>query len=401
MPNNHRSSPILLSSLSIVAGVGNLVGRDKLLLDRPQTDEAGQQVATASLVVGTTGTGTTEGLLADNSTSALAVDVEVTGSVAQGIVGDAENLAVLGEDGAGQTVVAGLVDLLADLGKVGLGGIGVGVDDQDGTEELAGEERVVGVAGVVDGGLDVPSLGGIVGTAGQQLQLGVVLGLIDHVGQLVEGGLVDDRTAEVGEVRGLADLDVLGLGNNVLDELVGDGRGHVGTGGGTALLALELEGSADSLDSRVADIGGLVDQVEVLTTGLTNNAGVAAVLALGDAVGDLAVEAAEHSSATGEVKGSKVGVVENGVGDLRGVTGDELDDVLGQTGLEEDLVDEPVGSDGGRRRLPDDNVTHQGGSTSQVTANGSEVERTDGVDESLQRTVFNTAGPVSFRSINC
>lgn len=379
-----------------VAGVGDVVGRAELLLDRTQADEARKQVSTARLVVGARGTRASEGLLSDDGAGALAVEVEVTGRVAQGVVGQTEHLAVPGEDGTRQTVITGLVDLLADLGEVGVGGILVGVDHEDRTEQLAGEERVVGVGGAVDGRLDVPALGGVVGASSHEFQLGVVLGLINDLGQLVERGLVDDGAAEVGEVGRLTNLELVGLGRDVFEELLGDRVGHVRAGGGTALLALEFKGTADGLDDGVTDICRLVDEMEVLSTGLTNDARVAAVLAIGDAVGDLSIEAAEDPGATGEVKSSEIGVVEHGVGDFFGLAGNELDDILGEAGLKEDLVDQPVGGNGRRRRLPDDNVAHQGGSTSQVTTDGREVERTDGVDESLQRAVFHAATSVSF-----
>ena len=142
----------------LVARVGNLVRRDELLLDRAQADEAGEQVSATGLVVRTTGTRTTERLLANNSTGALAVDVEVTGGVAEGFVRNFKGLAVLGEHGASQAIFTGLVDLLGDTSEVGLGGIAVGVDDEDGAEELAGKKGVVGVGCAVDSGLDVPDL---------------------------------------------------------------------------------------------------------------------------------------------------------------------------------------------------------------------------------------------------
>lgn len=144
MGNNNRrtnadpSQAHVISSLRI-AGVFNLVGRNEFLLDRAQADEPREQVPAAGLIVGSACAGTAEGLLADNCTGALAVDVEVTRCVAESILRNVNGLAVLREDGAGETVLAGLVDLLADLGKVSLCGVVVGVHDQDGAEELARE----------------------------------------------------------------------------------------------------------------------------------------------------------------------------------------------------------------------------------------------------------------------
>lgn len=96
------------------------------------------------------------------------------------------------------------------------------------------------------------------------------------------------------------------------------------------------------------------------------------------------------------MESGEVGVVEHGVGDFLGLSGNELNDILGKTGLKENLVNQPVGGDGGGRGLPDDNVAHQSRSSSKVTADGSEVEGTDGIDEALQRAVFHAATAVSF-----
>lgn len=62
------------------------------------------------------------------------------------------------EHGAGERVLGRLVDLLADLGE-GVGrSVVVDVGDEDGAEEFAGEEGVVRVRGLVDGGVDVVAL---------------------------------------------------------------------------------------------------------------------------------------------------------------------------------------------------------------------------------------------------
>lgn len=367
----------------LIAGVGNLVRRDELLLDRAQADEAGEQVSATSLVVRTTGTGTTERLLANNSTSALAVDVEVTGGVAEGFIRHLKGLAVLREHGASQAIFTGLVNLLGDTSEISLGGIVVGVDDDDGAKELASEKGVVGVGCAVDRRLDVPALGRVIGASSNQLKLGVVLGFVDDLAKLVERCLVDNGAAEVRELRRRADLQVLGLSSDLLHELIGDRGSHVCARGGTALLALEFECATNSLNSGVAHVGRLVNKVEVLAAGFSNNARVAAVLARGNPIGDLAIQAAENVGATGEKESREVGVVKNSLGHLFGLTRNKLDNVLGQTCLEQDLVDEPVGRNGRWGRLPEDNVTHQRRSTSQVTTNGGKVERADSVNETL------------------
>lgn len=160
-------------------------------------------------------------------------------------------------------------------------------------------------------------------------------------------------------------------------------------------MTLEFKGSADGLNGSVADIGRLVDEVEVLSTGFTDDTRIAAVLALGNSVGNLSVQRAENAGATGEVQGSKLTVIEDGVGNHLSITWDELDNILGQASLQQDLMNQPVGGNGRRRRLPDNHITHQSRGTSQVTSDSGEVEGTDGVDETFQRAVFNATEKVS------
>lgn len=378
------------SSLSLVARVLNSSGGVELLLDRADVDEAQQQVLASSLVVGTRGTSTTEGLLANNGTSRLAVDVEVTSGVAELLLSEADSLAVGSEHGTSQAVLRGRVNELADLAEGVGGSVVVDVGGQDGAEELVGQVRVVGVGGLIDGGVDEVALGGVVGAAGDELEVLVVLGGVNGARQLLEGRLVDHGAHEVGVLPGDALLDGLGVVDELLLELGPDRLGHVQARGGTALLALVLKGAADGLDGGVVEVGRLVDQVEVLATGLTNNAGVGLVAALSNTLANGSVQLAEDLSATGVVEGSEVFVGEDGLGDLDGVTGDELDDVLGQTGLEEDLVDEIGRSDTVVTGLPQDDVAQQSRGTSQVTTNGGEVEGADGVDETLESAVLGT-----------
>ena len=82
--------------------------------------------------------------------------------------------------------------------------------------------------------------------------------------------------------------------------------------------------------------------MEVFAAGFADDPRVAFVLSFCDAGGDFAVQAAEDGGAAGVVKGGEVAVGEDDVGDLDGITGEELNDVGGETGFHEDLVDEVV-----------------------------------------------------------
>ena len=57
----------------MVTGIRESRLREELLLDQTRAREATKNVRATSLVVGATGTGTTEGLLADQGSSGLAV----------------------------------------------------------------------------------------------------------------------------------------------------------------------------------------------------------------------------------------------------------------------------------------------------------------------------------------
>jgi hypothetical protein len=376
--------------LDLIAGVGDLGGRNELLLDGSNIDEAGQKVLATSLVVGSRGTRATEGLLANNGTSTLAVDVEVTGGVAEVLLGETRSLAISSEDSTSQTVVRGGLDELADIGHGVRGGVIVNVGGEDGTEEFGREEFVVWVGSGVDGRVDVVTLGRVVLATNDELEVLVALGLIDSTRELLERSLMDDGTHEVEVLGGVANLDGLNLGDELLLELGPYGLGDVESGSSTALLALELKSTTDSLLDSVINLGGGVDQVEVLAASLANDTGVASVSALSDTLTDGAVELTENTGAASVVEGSKLLVLKDNLGDVDGVTRDELDNVLGETSLNQDLVDEPVGGNGEVTGLPDNDVTEKSRGARQVTGNGSEVEGADSVDETLKGTVLET-----------
>lgn len=261
-------------TLNFIAGVGYLRGGIELLLDGTNVDESGQQVRAAGLVVGTRSTGTTKGLLTNYGTSALAVDVEVTSSVAQLVLSKVDSLTVAGKDGAGETVLGGGVDEFAGLAK-GIGcGVIVDVCGQDGTKEFSRQELVSGVGGLVNGWVNEVALGGVVFAASDELEFLVGLGLVDGTGQLLEGGSMDNGAAKVGVVPRLTDTNLFGLCGELLFKLGPNGLGNIYTRSSTALLTLELKGTTNSVLDGVVDVGRGMNQVEVLATSLTYDSGV-------------------------------------------------------------------------------------------------------------------------------
>ena len=84
----------------------------------------------------------------------------------------------------------------------------------------------------------------------------------------------------------------------------------------------------------------------------------------------------------GEVRGLK-----NNIRDHARVTGDEVDDPRGQAGLLQQAHHRPGAAHGVQGRLPQYDVTHENRGGNQVSADGREVERRDGVDETLKRPI--------------
>lgn len=199
---------------------------------------------------------------------------------------------------------------------------------------------------------------------------------------------MDDGTDEVVVLLGDTNGELLDLGNQLLLELGPHGLGDVEPGSSAALLSLVLEGASHGLLDRIVEISGGVDKMEVLATSLADNSRVRAVSTLSNALTNGTIQLSEDSSAAGVVKSSKLLVLKNDLGHLNGVSGHELDHILGQASLEEDVVDQPVGGNGEVTGLPDNDVTQQRRRSRQVTSDGSEVERADGIDETLKRSVL-------------
>lgn len=353
------------------------------LLDATGRDEAVEEGGGTGLVVGTTAASTTERLLADDGTSALVVDVEVTGGGTELVGGEDDGGTVLGEDGTGKGVASGGVDEVASgLELI----VGEDVSSDDGAKDLLGHGTVMGILGEEDGGVDEVTDAIVVGTTGDDLDALGGLGVIDVATDLVEGGLVDDGGSEVLKVTDITHGQGLDLTLETCTDAGPEALGAVETGEGRALLTLEFKGGTDGLVDDDVGVGGGMNEMEVLTTGLTDDTGVATVGV--DALANLPPELTEDVGGAGEVKGGKVTVGEDLTGNLLGITGNELDDAGGKTGFLEDLVDEVVGVGGGGRGLPDDDVTHEGGGGSEVTADGGEVEGGDGVNEALEGTEF-------------
>lgn len=129
----------------------------------------GEQVCTSSLFAGVTGKSTTERLLSSNSTGAIAVDLEVTSSVAQSRISNLDSLAVLSEDKNSQSIYARTIDLLTNFDEISLSSTIVTVDDNDRAELLAREKRVIRIRSAVNSGLNLLALGRVVRATNEKL----------------------------------------------------------------------------------------------------------------------------------------------------------------------------------------------------------------------------------------
>ena len=79
------------------------------------------------------------------------------------------------------------------------------------------------------------------------------------------------------------------------------------------------------------------------------------------------------------------------------LTRDEVDNAIRQTCLLEHLHQEVVGVQSRRRGFPDSNVTHHSGCHVQVRGDRGEVERCQGEDEALQRTILHAVQDTRIR----
>ena len=125
---------------------------------------------------------------------------------------------------------------------------------------------------------------------------------------------------------------------------------------------------------------------EILSACLADDARVGAVAA--DVLAHLLPHAVEDGGAAGEVNARQLRRVEQDVGDLHRVAGNEVDDARRQSRVFEQAQDVVAAQHRARRGLPDDRVAHLRRRGRQVAADGGEVERRDRVDEAFERTVI-------------
>ena len=140
----------------------------------------------------------------------------------------------------------------------------------------------------------------------------------------------------------------LDLGNFLqkllLEATLPNALGHIQPRKRRALLSLVLKRAPNTLQHGVPHFRALMDDMEVLSACLTNDAGVPFVLV--KVHRDVLPELLEHEGGAGEVQSSEGGMVYGLCNDLRWWAGHELDHTRWDACFSEDLIDEVVGVGG-------------------------------------------------------
>lgn len=132
-----------------------------------------------------------------------------------------------------------------------------------------------------------------------------------------------------------------------------------------------------------------MNQVEVLATGLANDARIRPVPTLSNSSANLTIKLAEDGSAACVVKSCKLLVREHFLCHQLRITRNELNDIRWESCFEEGLVQDVVAEDCVITWLPDHNISQESCHTRKVARNGSEVERGDSIDKAFQWPVLN------------
>lgn len=124
-------------------------------------------------------------------------------------------------------------------------------------------------------------------------------------------------------------------------------------------FTLVFEASPETLEHRITDFCGLVNNMEVLSTGFTDNPRVTSVFI--EIRSDILPKLPEYKGASGEVQRCKIGISDGLCHDFGRRPRHKLDDTRRDTGLRENLVNKVIRIGGCRRGLPNHNVPDQRG----------------------------------------
>ena len=283
---------LLLLSLEITR-IHDVIQFIILLLQRPRRSESHQQIDATRFIIGAAGSRPAKRLLPNHGPGGLAIDVKIAGRPAKAVLGLSDRNLVICEDGSREREAASLsVDDVEDVVELG---VGVDVGHEHGAEEFLLEEGVIGSFGDVKGGVDVEAFAPVVGASDRPLKLTVFVGGVDRLGDLIESRLIDHRAEEVLKILWRADLDGLELVLHRVEESGGLTLWEIDPRASRALLPGVLERSADGVSSRVFNVRGRMDQVEILSRRLAHHSGEIAVSVADNALGCLLVKRSKYA----------------------------------------------------------------------------------------------------------
>lgn len=289
----------------------------------------------------------------------LVVAVNPDGTGVEGVADTVGTGEVLGEDTRGKTVdgvVGGLDDLLLSL-ELG--------DDDDGAEDLLLDDLHVGLDVGEDGGLDEVAGLAVADTTGEDVGT-LLLAALNVVHDAVVLGLRDLGALEGSGVEGVTDSDLLRDGLELLDELVVDALLDVDTRTSAAGLAVVEEDTLGGVADGVVEDTVVEDDVGTLATELE---GDLLEVGLGSGLEDLAADSG------GASEGDLVDLLRRGEGvtDSLAVTGDNVDNSVGEASLLDELG-HVAGSEGGELRGLDDDGAAGGEGGSELPGEHEEGE---------------------------
>ncbi len=143
--------------------------RKEILFNRAGGGPADQVQQAAGFVVGAGGSAAAEWLLAYYGAGRFVVDIEITGGVAQGALGQQDCVAVSGEDRSGESVRRGMIAQVQCLGELV---IIVDENRDHRAEYLFLHQLEIGIGRDHDCWLDKPPFGAVVIAAGDKLSIG-------------------------------------------------------------------------------------------------------------------------------------------------------------------------------------------------------------------------------------
>ena len=175
----------------------------------------------------------------------------------------------------------------------------VDIYDQDRTKQLAGHELMAGISRLVYGRMDKVSFAAVICSTDEQFKFRVGFGSVNHARQLIEAGSMNHWSEEAGKsfrtldlvcVCWITDTEPLRCLDQSVLECWPDRTRNIAARTCTTLLTLKLKRRADGLHHGIAHVCTSMHEVKILPTCLANNARVALVLGLADAVANASTQ---------------------------------------------------------------------------------------------------------------